>query len=596
MKMWTGSRAQRSACPHFPCDYRVLYGEKALREAGNTPSSDAARPGRAGALARADIGTAFALALFCLVLRLAGASTLNLSADEGVVGIMALDLLSGKAPTVYWYGQEYMGTLENIVAAPFIALFGTRPLSVRLPSVLSGALAVFIVYLCFARRRERAAGLAACLLLAAAPVFFHDATARARGGYGITLPMTAGMLAAVGGGRFGFARAFLFGLLCGAAFWTNPQTAEISLPLAVWALSARRSGRAAAGIAAGGILGLLPPLADWAATGTFMRLSGIGVGVSGAGLPVLLRRTAAFMGAGPGAPFVVAAVTAGLNTAFLAGGALLYIVRRVREGGARPLDSLLATPFLAMAVLAATPGAYPPSRYFYLAYFSAALVAAVGWLGPRAPRATGRWDLKGAFAVAAVAGVVAANGFGLLLYHAGDPFGDEYLSGEEYDAIERLLGARGVSRVVTDYGADYALMYLTGMDLKALPVPLGGVWSTRYAAALEAVPQSPDFAVVLYEQPAHERLKSHTRPDVFEEWLTETNRSAEVHVLGRTSVYLDISGLETAAGMEDYGMWVLERHPELHQLLPAVQRRSLLKRRRGAFPPDTPLSEGVAGR
>ena len=89
-----------------------------MSEAGNpedfTALPGALRPGPKGA----DLYIALCLALACFVLRLGAAYGLSLSADEGVVGIMALDILSGKAPTVYWYGQQYMGRRGNRVHSP----------------------------------------------------------------------------------------------------------------------------------------------------------------------------------------------------------------------------------------------------------------------------------------------------------------------------------------------------------------------------------------------------------------------------------------------------------------------------------------------
>ena len=547
-----------------------------MSEAGNpedfTALPGALRPGPKGA----DLYIALCLALACFVLRLGAAYGLSLSADEGVVGIMALDILSGKAPTVYWYGQQYMGTIENILAAPFILLLGTQAISIRLPSVLGTALAVFLVYLYFVRRGARGAGFVSGMLLIVSPPFFHDITSRARGGYGVTLPLAAGMLLCCAGrGRLPFVRGLLLGLLAGVAFWTNPQTVEISLPLVIWVVLVRRSKAGMAGVAVGALVGLAPSLTHWAATGVFMNLPA-GAAVSAGGLAVLLRRTAAFLGAGGGAPFAVAVVTAGLNGLFLGAGVLIYIVSRAREGGARALDALVATPFMGMAVLAASASAYPPQRYFYLVYFAAVLLAAAGWMRPG-----GLWAplWRRRMGGAAVAVVFAANFLSLSLYHMGDPYGEEYFSRGEYDVVRQRLRAKGVIHLVTDYGADYALMYLTGLEVKALAVPLGGTWSTRYAEALETVPRARTFAVVLYEQPAHERLKSHMRPEVFDSWLGETGRSAEVCVFGRITLFFDISGMETAAGLEEYGRWALLRHSELEELIPAVHTGALFKDR-----------------
>ena len=49
------------------------------------------------------------------------------------MGLAALHIARGEDFPVFFYGQEYMGTLEAYLAAPLVALFG--------PSVLGAAAA-----------------------------------------------------------------------------------------------------------------------------------------------------------------------------------------------------------------------------------------------------------------------------------------------------------------------------------------------------------------------------------------------------------------------------------------------------------------------
>ncbi len=510
-----------------------------------------------------------ALAGLCALVRGSGALFAGLSADEGVVGLMTLDILSGRAPTVYWYGQEYMGTLENICAAPFIAVFGTNALAVRIPSVLGSALCVYLVYTCLARRVSGRAGAFAALLVVFCPPFFHDITFRARGGYGITLPLVAGALCiALSEARRKANGAFLFGLLAGVAFWTNPQTLEVSVPLAVVLIF---SGRVTTWLAtaAGAALGSAPAIGHWIATGVFMRPPSVRPESSLTVFAALPRRTFAVFGAGDAAPFALKTAGVGVSLLF-AVGVILYLYARTEKGGHRALDALLAAPVLGFAVLAAQGNTWAPQRYFYLIYFACALVAAAGWAAMN----------RRAAAAAAVALVVLVNGLGTAFHHLRDPFAAEYLSSAEYGAIAANLDERGIDTVVTDYGADYALMYLTGLRIKALPVPLGGVWSTRYEAVLDEALDSERFAVVLYEQPAHERLKDHMKPAAFEEFLTVTGRTAEVARIGRIRVFTGISAMSGSRDMEEYGRWALERFEGLRELLPIVNRPAY------AAPPD----------
>ncbi len=518
---------------------------------------------------RADIYLAMCTGLFALLVRLMAAATLRLSGDEGVIGLMGLDLLNGLPPTVYWYGQEYMGTLENIIAAPFIAVFGARAISIRMPSVVATGTAVALVYIYFARRGERIAAVTAAMLLALSPTFFSDITSRARGGYGITLPLAAGMvLAAAPQQALSFKRGLLLGLLAGIAFWTNPQTAGISLLLLVWVAFARCSKAGMAGLCLGALAGLAPSLVHMAQTGVFMRLSMTAFQGTRPGALVVLRRAFAVLGIGGPAPLMLKAATAAVNAGFLAVGAGMYIIARAREGGGRELDALGVMPLVAGVMVAASPTAYPQHRYLYLGYFALVLLAACGWqrLGVRA-------------AGAALGALLAVNAVSLALYHRSDPYAEEYFCAREYQQVIEVLESKAINDVVTDYGVDFSLMYLTELDVMALPVPLGGVWTTRYEQALVRVPDAGSFAVVLYVQPEHEKLKNHMRPSVFAEFLLETGRTAEVHTLGRITILHNISGMESASDLTEYGIWAHERYPVLEALVPSVQAAPLYRRR-----------------
>jgi len=148
----------------------------------------------------------------------------TLNSDEATVGLMALHVLRGEWTVFYW-GQPYMGSLEAILAAPAIALFGPTSLGLHLaPLVLCLAFLVTI-YLLGARLFSRRTGLVSALLLAVGPPFFVVLSLRALGGYIETLLFGNVLLLLAlhtpRSRRAALGVAALFGLVAGLALWTD---------------------------------------------------------------------------------------------------------------------------------------------------------------------------------------------------------------------------------------------------------------------------------------------------------------------------------------------------------------------------------------
>ena len=108
----------------------ILTGAQTSTPAAS-PATGRRRPGAAAL-------TAFALGLAALGYRiavlLAGAPPTN--SDEGTMGLAALHIGQGNGLPVYFYGQNYMGTLEAYLAAPLVALANGSVLALRLPNLL----------------------------------------------------------------------------------------------------------------------------------------------------------------------------------------------------------------------------------------------------------------------------------------------------------------------------------------------------------------------------------------------------------------------------------------------------------------------------
>ncbi len=147
--------------------------------------------------------------------------------DSAVIALMAMHELSGKFYTFYW-GQDYMGSLESLGVAPFFVLFGVN--DVTLSMGLLPWYVVFAIALSRVARRcgGKLAGALAPWLLAVAPPYVQYQQITPRGDYPETLMLgtillwlmlrvTHDGLSADSERRHLNAIAFV----AGVAFWTN---------------------------------------------------------------------------------------------------------------------------------------------------------------------------------------------------------------------------------------------------------------------------------------------------------------------------------------------------------------------------------------
>src|SRR4051795_3469784 len=95
-----------------------------------------------------------------LVARIEGA----LDHDQSIVGLMALDIASGRRWPVFFDGQRYMGAVEAYVAAGLVALFGHSPVVVALAPLLFFGLFAAGQFALWTRWAGRGTGHAAALV------------------------------------------------------------------------------------------------------------------------------------------------------------------------------------------------------------------------------------------------------------------------------------------------------------------------------------------------------------------------------------------------------------------------------------------------
>ena len=143
--------------------------------------------------------------------------------DEAIFGLMALHILQGEFPT-FFYGQNYLGSAEAVVAAGFISLFGTDIFTLRLGAVLQfGVFLVLHAALVSRLWGYRVALISLLPLIVPAP-YVLDYIYRPIGFVGPLLVCGTGALLlsqiAVPN-RLRYVRSILLGIIIGFGLWSN---------------------------------------------------------------------------------------------------------------------------------------------------------------------------------------------------------------------------------------------------------------------------------------------------------------------------------------------------------------------------------------
>ncbi len=190
--------------------------------------------------------------------------------DESIIGLMALHVARGQDYPLYFYGDDYMGSLEAYLAAPVIWLFGPTQLALRLPMVLITYVAFgWLMYHLTARLYDRWLAVVVTALLALGDDHTIQLQLRASGGYPEMCALAAALMLvaahlALGPARPGWRRALTFGLwglIAGVVLWNDwlplPFLAAAGMLLLVfcWRELLRWGGLA---MVAGAVLGATP--------------------------------------------------------------------------------------------------------------------------------------------------------------------------------------------------------------------------------------------------------------------------------------------------------------------------------------------------
>ncbi|MFJ2081798.1 hypothetical protein ACIOBK_04540 [Micromonospora chokoriensis] len=192
------------------------------------------------------------------------------NSDEATMGLAALHIARGEGFPVWFYGQQYMGTLEAYLAAPVFAVAGGPSLvGLRLPTLLLYAVFLLLAWrLTLRLTGDRWFGLLVVALLALGSDRIVKNQLIAGGGYpemnaaGVALAVLAVDLATGRPGRR-LARWAAWGFLAGLMLWVDPLVLPYVVATgAVLVGLCRRELRGAAGalLGAAAVLGAAPLL------------------------------------------------------------------------------------------------------------------------------------------------------------------------------------------------------------------------------------------------------------------------------------------------------------------------------------------------
>jgi hypothetical protein len=152
----------------------------------------------------------------------------NFDGDESVMGLMARHIAQGQGQIpLYVYGQRYIGSLEAIVAAGFLKLFGEGVFQLRLVTLIWSALFLVVHFIFSKRLWGPKVALISLLMLALASRWILNYTYRPQNNYASLLILGAAVFLLLdilsSKKAVSFPLLVVLGILIGLGFWSTPQ-------------------------------------------------------------------------------------------------------------------------------------------------------------------------------------------------------------------------------------------------------------------------------------------------------------------------------------------------------------------------------------
>jgi 4-amino-4-deoxy-L-arabinose transferase-like glycosyltransferase len=159
----------------------------------------------------------------------------TLNSDDATVGLMARHLLDGEVRSFFW-GQDYGGTPQLFLVAVALKLFGSSPLTLKIPTILLSAAASWLVWRVGRRTiGEPAARVAAALFWVWPPIFVWFSTSERLFYFNTLVLGLVVVLCALrmvqGGTRLD---PIALGFAAGVGWWATVQIAYFLIPVGIW--------------------------------------------------------------------------------------------------------------------------------------------------------------------------------------------------------------------------------------------------------------------------------------------------------------------------------------------------------------------------
>jgi len=164
----------------------------------------------------------------------------RLDADESTVGVMALDILQGRALPLFFYGASYNGggALEAYLGALAFAIVGPSALALKLCLLGLWAAAALLFADLSRRVLEPERALVAVLFFSVATPFFLEWSIKARGGYAETVLFSVVLLWLAAPPPFLKKRRFwqclIFGVTSGIGWWASAMLLPMVACAGIW--------------------------------------------------------------------------------------------------------------------------------------------------------------------------------------------------------------------------------------------------------------------------------------------------------------------------------------------------------------------------
>ncbi len=166
--------------------------------------------------------------------------TPDLWLDETIVGIMGLRVMAGDFP-VFFYGQNFMGSLEAFLAGSLFQFVGPSPLALELLAVILSLIFLILLYRVSKTFFDQETALISIALLSIPPLFLLRWSHEARPHYPLVLMfgnflllIAHSLIYRVVTPRTRRLLFILLGLLSGLAWWTNYLSIVYILPVGLF--------------------------------------------------------------------------------------------------------------------------------------------------------------------------------------------------------------------------------------------------------------------------------------------------------------------------------------------------------------------------